>query len=280
VQKLSAAGAESKRVNERIGIIGLGTMGRVLALGILAAGKEASVIGSARSRESAREAQALGIDADTDNRRVARLANVIVLCVKPYQAQSVLEEIAPELGDEHVLISICAAITIADLRQWSGGRAAIVRAMPNTPCLVGAGMTVLAPADGLPAEVIDAARRLFEPHGRTAVLEEALMDGVTGLSGCGPAYGYLIIESLAEAGVKLGIPRATATLLAAQTMLGSARMVLERGQHPAALKDEVTTPAGCTIDGLLALEDGKLRSTLIAGVVAAAERSRTLRTGP
>jgi pyrroline-5-carboxylate reductase len=120
---------------------------------------------------------------------------------------------------------------------------------------------------------------LFASLGRTAVLDESLMDAATGLSGCGPAYVFLIIEALAEAGVKLGINRATSTLLATQTLLGSAQLVLQRGVHPAELKDEVTTPGGCTIDGLVALEEGGLRSTLISGVMAAANRSRTLRTG-
>ena len=121
------------------------------------------------------------------------------------------------------------------------------------------------------------AEKIFGTVGKTAVVEESLMDGVTGLSGCGPAYIYLIIEALSEAGVKVGLPRKTATLLAAQTLAGSARMVLERGEHPAALKDEVTTPAGCTIDGLMALEEGKLRVTLIKAVLAAAKRSKSLR---
>jgi pyrroline-5-carboxylate reductase len=124
---------------------------------------------------------------------------------------------------------------------------------------------------------MEAAIDLFSSLGRTAVLDENLMDAATGLSGCGPAYVFLIIEALAEAGVKLGIPRGTSTLLAAQTLLGASQLALQRDVHPAALKDEVTTPAGCTIDGLMALEDGRLRSTLISGVIAAANRSRELR---
>ncbi|MGB8205404.1 MAG: pyrroline-5-carboxylate reductase, partial [Candidatus Baltobacteraceae bacterium] len=224
--------------------------------------------------EAARE---LGIPVDTDNARVVRQAEIVVLCAKPYQARAILESLAPEFGERHLVLSICAAVTLAELRAWAGPKPSVVRAMPNTPCLIGEGMTVLTAGPEVNAERVAAARRLFEPLGRTAVLDEDLMDGVTGLSGCGPAYGYLIIEALSEAGVKLGIPRSTATLLAAQTMLGAAKMVLERDVHPAALKDEVTTPAGCTIDGLMALEDGKLRSTLVAGVVAAAERSKSLR---
>ncbi|HEY0798692.1 MAG TPA: pyrroline-5-carboxylate reductase [Candidatus Baltobacteraceae bacterium] len=263
-----------------IGVIGLGMMGKVLVRGVLAAAEDVTVRGSTRSEKSAEAAgRELGIPIERDNGRVAQESDVIVLCVKPYQAQAILEHLAPTLRNDQIVISICASIEIDSIRKWIGERAAVIRAMPNTPCLVGEGMTVLAAAADVTEDQLMIARRLFEPLGRTAVVDESLMDGVTGLSGCGPAYGYLIIEALSEAGVKLGIPRATSTLLAAQTMLGAAKMVLERGEHPAALKDEVTTPAGCTIDGLMALEDGKLRSTLISGVIAAAERSKTLRNG-
>jgi pyrroline-5-carboxylate reductase len=260
-----------------VGIIGLGTMGRVLARGILDH-KLAAVVGSTRSRSSADAvARDIGIVVETDNAKLAAKSNVILLCVKPHQARAILEGIAPNLTANHLLVSICASVSLDDMRAWSGGSAACIRTMPNTPCLVGEGMSVLAAASDVDEARVAVARRLFEPLGRTAIVDESLMDGVTGLSGCGPAYVYLIIESLSEAGVKLGISRQTSTLLAAQTLLGAAKMVLERGVHPAALKDEVTTPAGCTIDGLMALEAGRLRSTLINGVVAAAERSRTLR---
>jgi pyrroline-5-carboxylate reductase len=247
------------------GIIGLGTMGGALA-GVLRALDGTRVIGTTRSSAA-------------DNAALARQSDVIVLCVKPYQARAVVEAIAPELAGK-LLISVCASITTGDLRTWSGNRAAVVRAMPNTPALIGAGMTVLAPGAETGAEQLETAVRLFGSVGRTAVLDEALMDAATGLSGCGPAYVFLIIEALSEAGVKLGIDRETSVMLAAQTLLGAAQLVLERGVHPATLKDEVTTPGGCTIDGLLALEDGHLRSTLIAGVLAAANRSRTLREDP
>jgi pyrroline-5-carboxylate reductase len=170
-------------------------------------------------------------------------------------------------------------VTTAQIAEWSGGRAAVVRAMPNTPCLIGEGMTVFCAGPGAGGEQLKIAERIFGTVGKAVALEESLMDGVTGLSGCGPAYVYLVIEALSEAGVKVGLPRKTATLLAAQTLAGSARMVLERGEHPAALKDEVTTPAGCTIDGIMALEEGKLRVTLIKAVLAAAKRSRSLSHG-
>lgn len=272
-------GAFLERRLVTVGIIGLGTMGVALA-SALRASEDTRIIGTTRRAANAREiAQTLRIDAAADNLELARASDVIVLCVKPYQARHVIEEIRPELEGK-LLITICASVTIADVRALSGDRTAVVRAMPNTPCLIGAGMTVLSRDGGTDDLQLETAARLFAPLGRTAVLDEALMDGVTGLSGCGPAYVFLIIEALSEAGVKLGIDRATSTLLAAQTLLGAAQLVLERGAHPAALKDEVTTPAGCTIDGLMVLEDGRLRSTLIAAVVAAANRSRTLRQSP
>jgi pyrroline-5-carboxylate reductase len=264
----------------KIGIVGMGKMGEALAQGLRASedSKGFSIQGTTRSAESAASARKrLSIECHTDNARLAGTADILILCVKPHQAQAVVTELAASLTPKSLLISIVASVTTEQLRSWTGGRGAVIRAMPNTPCLVGEGMTVFAPGSGAKKEQLQAAEKIFGTVGRTAVVEESLMDGVTGLSGCGPAYIYLIIESLSEAGVKVGLPRETATLLAAQTLLGSARMVLERGQHPAALKDEVTTPAGCTIDGLMALEEGKLRVTLIKAVLAATKRSRSLR---
>jgi pyrroline-5-carboxylate reductase len=258
------------------GIIGLGTMGSALASALLA-GEGRRVIGTTRNAATAiAAAERLGVEVATDNVALAHASDVIVLCVKPYQARDVVQAIAHQLEGK-LLITICASVTTGDILAWSGNRATVVRAMPNTPCLIGAGMTVLSAGTATESKDMDAAIELFSSLGRTAVLDESLMDAATGLSGCGPAYVFLIIESLAEAGVKLGINRATSTLLAAQTLLGASQLALQRGVHPAALKDEVTTPAGCTIDGLMALEDGRLRSTLISGVIAAANRSRALR---
>jgi pyrroline-5-carboxylate reductase len=258
------------------GIIGLGTMGGAIA-GALRANGNPRVLGTDDSAAAANTAaERLGVEIATDNAALARASDIVVLCVKPHQAREVVEGIAAELAGK-LLISVCASVTTADLRAWSGNGAAVVRAMPNTPALIGAGMTVLAPAPGTDKAHLDEAIALFATVGRTAVLDEALMDAATGLSGCGPAYGFLIVEALADAGVKLGIDRATSITLAAQTLLGAAQLVLERGVHPAVLKDQVTTPGGCTIDGLIALEDGGLRSALASAVIAAANRSRTLR---
>jgi pyrroline-5-carboxylate reductase len=175
-----------------------------------------------------------------------------------------------------VLISVLASLHTDAIEGWLGSRAAVVRAMPNTPSLVGAGMTALCGGRHADGAALALARRLFEPLGRTIILDEKHFDAVTGLSASGPAFVYLVIEALADGGVKVGLPRSVATELAAQTCLGAGKMVLETGYHPALLKDEVTTPAGCTVDGLLQLEEGGLRVTLIKAVVEATRRAGEL----
>jgi pyrroline-5-carboxylate reductase len=264
----------------KIGILGLGKMGEALIKGIQKSkdAKQYQLFATTRTPESAKEAsRRLGIECTTNNLKLAGEAQVLLICVKPHQVSKVLSEISPKLTSKHLVISIAASITNQQILKASKAKAGVIRAMPNTPSLIGAGMTVLSPGPGVSQAQIDLAQKIFSTVGLTAVAEEHLMDGVTGLSGCGPAYVYMIIEALSEAGVKVGLPRKTATLLAAQTLLGASQMVLERGEHPAALKDEVTTPAGCTIDGLMALEEGKLRVTLIKAVLAATRRSKKLR---
>ena len=236
----------------RIGIIGLGKMGEAVAEGLrTGATPNAWVISATtRSHASAKKASdRFRISVGTNNRECAEDAETLIIGVKPHQAEAVLRDLAPSLRKDHLIISLCAGIPTAKIEEWSGGKGAVVRAMPNTPALIREGMTVLAAGTSAKATSLKTAETIFESLGRVAVIEEKLMDGATGLSGCGPAYVYLIIEALSEAGVKVGLPRETSTLLAAQTLLGASKMVLERGVHPAALKDEVTTPAGCTIDG-------------------------------
>ncbi len=263
----------------KIGILGFGKMGEALFRGLQKSGSlsKYSIDATTKSKESAAEVfQKLKIRAHNDNAKLIRESDVVILCVKPHQAKSILSENSKHFSSKQLLISICASLTTEFLFKESGGKVPVVRAMPNTPCLIGEGMTCFCAGSLTSATQLETAGEIFRTVGKTVTVEEALMDGVTGLSGCGPAYTYLIIEALSEAGVKVGLPRKVATLLAAQTLLGASKMVLERGEHPAALKDEVTTPAGCTIDGLMALEEGKLRVTLIKAVLAAAKRSRTL----
>ena len=187
-----------------------------------------------------------------------------------------MHEARPHLGKQALVISAAASVTTALIERQLGHAARVIRAMPNTPCLIRHGMTALAPGRHATPENVETAREIFSSMGRVVVVDEKHMDAITGLSASGPAYVYLIIESLAEAGVKLGLPRDLSTELSAQTLLGASALVLETGEHPAKLKDVVTTPAGCTIDGLLELEEGGLRVTLIKAVVRAAERAKQL----
>jgi pyrroline-5-carboxylate reductase len=265
----------------KIGVIGLGKMGEALIRGLhrSEAGKF-KVEGTTRSKESAAEAaKRLDIPVHNDNEKAVSSAEVILLCVKPHQAEKVLTAFAGSLHSKQLLISILTGITTEQLSRWAGGKIPVIRSMPNMPAQIGMGMSVIAAGPGAKQEHVEIAEKIFGTVGKTAVVEEHLMDGVTGLNGSGPAYLYLVIEALSEAGVKVGLPRKTAMLIAAQNLLGAAEMVLERGVHPAALKDEVTTPAGCTVDGLMALEEGRLRATLIRAVLAATKKARLLR-GP
>lgn len=216
------------------------------------------------------------VSVSTDNAAAVRHADVILLCVKPQAVREVLEEVRGELTPKKLVVSIAASVPISSIEKLAGAQIPVVRAMPNTPSVVRRGMTVLAKGSFARESHMKTAEALFQSVGRTMVLDEKYMDAVTGLSASGPAFIYVILESLAEGGVKVGLPRDVATMLAAQTALGAASVVLETGSHPAMLKDAVTTPAGCTIDGLLQLEEGRLRVTLIKAVVKAVERAHQL----
>jgi pyrroline-5-carboxylate reductase len=226
-------------------------------------------------------AKDLGVSVATDNREAVRDADIVLLGVKPQVVGDVLKEIAPELKSKALVISVAASVPTAYIEQrlaenGAGKAVAVVRAMPNTPSTVGCGMTGICRGAHATAQHLETARAMFDAVGRTVVVDEKNMDAVTGLSASGPAFAYIILESLAEAGVKVGLPRDVSTLLAAQTLKGAASVVLETGDHPALLKDAVTTPAGCTIDGILELEEGKLRVTLIKAVVKATSRAGEL----
>jgi len=218
----------------------------------------------------------LGVAVTTENRKAVQGVDIVLLGVKPQVVAEVLKEIAPELTEKMLVISVAASVPTTFIEQHLGGKIPVVRVMPNTPSTVGCGMTGICRGAHAGAEHLEIARAMFNAVGRTVVVDEKNMDAVTGLSASGPAFAYIILESLAEAGVKVGLPRDIATLLAAQTMKGAASVVLETGDHPALLKDAVTTPAGCTIDGILELEEGKLRVTLIKAVVKATSRAGEL----
>ena len=264
-----------------LGILGFGKVGEAIAVGLLRRNvlRPEQLLASARRSESAASAtERTGVSVGTDNHAVIRGADTLIVAVKPQSVKALLQEARTELRPDTLIISVAASVTTKAIEALLPEGTPVIRVMPNTPCLLGEGMSVIARGTHASADHIALAEAIFCAVGRTIIMDERHMDSVTGLSGSGPAYIYLVIESLAEAGVKLGIPRDTATILSAQTVLGAARMVLEHGAHPALLKDAVTTPAGCTIDGLLELEEGGLRVTLVKAVVKAAERARALAT--
>lgn len=265
---------------KRIAVLGAGKMGGILLQGFLANGFPAENIRATVAHEDrARERAAQwGVEVSTDNLHAAQGADVVLLGVKPNQIADLLRQIAPVLAPGALLVSIAASVKIAAMEAAAGEAAhpAVIRSMPNTPAKIGAGITAVARGRFVSDEQLALAQELLSVVGRTVVVDEKHMDAVTGLSGSGPAFIYIIIEALAEAGVNVGLPRDTATLLAAQTVYGSAKMVLETGAHPALLKDEVTTPGGCTVDGILELEAGGLRVTLLKAVKKTAERAKEL----
>jgi pyrroline-5-carboxylate reductase len=266
----------------RVAVLGAGKMGGILVKALIEKHQlspervHATIGHESRAHELSHK---LGISVTTDNLAAVAGADIIFVCVKPQVVQELMEQIRPKVSPKQLVISVAASVHTSQIENALGGNVPVVRAMPNTPCVLGCGMTALCAGKFAKAEHLETASALFNVVGRTVVVDEKHMDAVTGLSASGPAYIYIILESLAEAGVKVGLPRDIATLLAAQTTLGAATVVLETGDHPALLKDAVTTPAGCTIDGIMELEEGKLRVTLVKAVVKAAQRAKELALG-
>ena len=258
-----------------IGFLGAGNMASALIKGLLHAGVAPSrIIASdvkAERLEQLRESH--GIRTTRDNHELVRESNVVVLSVKPQVIDKVLTEISSEIRYAQLVVSVAAGVPIEALEGRLPPGSRVVRAMPNTPATVQAGATAIAGGAHAREDDLRVARELFEAVGRVVVLEETLLDAVTGLSGSGPAYIMLVIEALADGGVKVGLHRDTALLLAAQTVFGSAKLLLETGEHPGRLKDMVTSPGGTAISGLHTLESGALRKTLIDAVEAATKRS-------
>jgi pyrroline-5-carboxylate reductase len=262
-----------------IGFLGAGKMGAALARGFI----QAEFVGpkdivAADPVAAARKyfADEIGTATTESNAEAAKAASVLILAVKPDQCPGVLAELRNQFTDHHLLISIAAGVTLAKLEGALPPGARVIRVMPNTPALVGAGASAFALGKSATAADGELAKGLLSAVGIAFQVKESLLDAVTGLSGSGPAYVYQFIEALSDGGVAAGLPRDLATQLAAQTCLGAAKMVLETGQHPGALKDQVTSPGGTTIEGLHALEKGKLRATVISAVRAATEKSKKL----
>ncbi len=264
----------------KLALIGAGNMGEALVRGLIGANliQATNVTCTApRAERRAELEKTYGVSATADNLAALKDADIVLLGVKPQILHKVLEQIAPAVAQSKPLIlSVAAGFTIDSIEQRLGEGARIVRAMPNTPALVGMGATAISMGIHTSNEDLAQAQAIFQAVGYVTVVDESLLDAVTGLSGSGPAYVFMIIEALADAGVKVGLPRRQAQALAAQTVLGSAKLLLETGLHPGVLKDQVTSPGGTAIAGLHTLEQGGLRTTLINAVQAATERSKEL----
>jgi pyrroline-5-carboxylate reductase len=263
----------------KIGFLGAGKMATALAKGFV----NAEIVFpreiiAADPYNVARKhfADETGANVAASNLEVTQSANILILATKPDQVAAALTEISGAFTKKHLLISIAAGVTISKLENNLPANARVIRVMPNTPALVGAGASAFALGKNATAADGELAKKLLSAVGSAFAVKENLLDAVTGLSGSGPAYVYLFIEALSDGGVAAGLPRDIATQLAAQTVLGSAKMVLETGQHPGALKDQVTSPGGTTIEGLHELEKGKLRGVVMSAVRAATEKSKKL----
>ena len=263
-----------------LGVIGAGVMGQTLIRGLVASGliaRDCLWAGDKNAAVCELAGQELKIPVEEDYQKRVPTADLILLCVKPKDAPAALASVrAAGLRPHTLLISILAGVATDRLESLLATGNPVVRAMPNTPCVVGEGMTVVCRGKNAAKSDLERARAIFEAVGKCTAVEEVHFNAVTALSGSGPAYQFLIMEALADAGVRVGLPRQLALTLVAQTALGAARMVLTAGRHPAALRDDVTTPAGCTIAGLLMLEDGRIRSVLARAVEEAAKVSAQL----
>ncbi|MGA2618409.1 MAG: pyrroline-5-carboxylate reductase [Thermoguttaceae bacterium] len=268
-------------LKQRIGLIGAGQMATALGQGFVRAGlvPGESVAASDPSAEARRRfAQLTGGRATADNLEIVEGSDVLFLAVKPQQMPGVLAQLKGRIAAGQLVVSVAAAVRLAALAQGLGPGVRLVRVMPNTPCLVGCGACGYSLGPSATPEDGRLVLQLLQSVGLAVEVEEQLLDAVTGLSGSGPAFVYVIVEALSDGGVRMGLPRRVATALAAQTVLGAAQMVAQSGEHPGVLKDRVASPGGTTIAGLKALEEGGLRATLMAAVEAAARRSIELGT--
>jgi pyrroline-5-carboxylate reductase len=263
----------------RIGFVGAGQMAEALIGGLLQAGlvQADRIIATDPSADRRRIVQTRhGVTTSPDNEQAAQYCNLVCLCVEPQILDEIFQQLAGFLTTDKLIVSVAAGYPLRRMTAWIGGLPRLVRAMPNTPSSIGEGVTAVCFADHLSPEDQRVAIQFFESIGKVSIVEERLMDAVTGLSGSGPAYVFTMIEALADGGVLAGLPRSVAQILAAQTVAGAARMLLEQGQHPARLKDLVASPGGTTMAGLCRLEEGRMRAALIDAVEAATVRCHEL----
>jgi len=263
----------------KVALVGGGKMGEAIISGLLKSGEykpqDIQVFEIIESR-SKYISQTYNVECVDNARDAASFADITIIAVKPGDVKNALEQIEPAIKQGKVFVSIAAGVTLEFLKKHLPADVPVVRVMPNMACMVRGAMIVVCPSENTKQQELEMVKGTLSLLGRVITLDEKYLNLATGLVGSGPAYIYLIIEALADAGVRLGLPKDISILLAAQTTLGAAKMVVETGEHPAKLKDMVTTPAGTTIEGLLALEEGKLRAVIIKAVTKAAERARQL----
>lgn len=268
--------------NLTVGFLGAGRMATALASGLVRMGitdKEGILASDVSPQARSAFSEGTGGRTSAFNADVAKACHILVVAVKPDQVETLLKEIAPALTEKHLVISIAAGVTLARMEAALPGGTRVVRVMPNTPALVGASASGFALGESATTEDAQLVTRLFSAVGIAYQVKESLLDAVTGLSGSGPAFVYMVIEALSDGGVAAGLTRDVATRLAAQTVLGGAKMVLETGMHPGALKDQVTSPGGTTIEGVHELEKAGLRAALMNAVRAASEKAKRLGGG-
>jgi len=265
---------------KKLAFIGGGAMGEAIIKGITRAGlmdPAAIFVGAHRQERADYLHDTYGVTALTDNAEAVKDAEMVVLAIKPQMVDSALDKtLAAAVDRNAVILSIMGSVTIEKIANIFKGHA-VIRTMPNTPLAVGAGMTAIAPGDNVPDAAVQTALKIFGCCGETLLIQEKDIEAVTAVSGCGPGYVYVLIDALADAGVMAGLPRAAAIKLAAQTFAGSGKMVLETGQHPAVLRDMVTSPGGTTIAGIKALENGAVRGSMYNAVQAVLDRSEALK---
>lgn len=264
---------------KKIGFIGAGKMAQAMIEGILNSNVmiQENIMASAATEKTRNKIeQKYGIPTTKDNRAVARFSDILILAVKPDLHSFIINEIKNEVKDDVIIVTIAAGITLKDLEGFFDRKMKAIRTMPNTPSLVGEGMNVICPNDQINEEEIVEVEQLFASFGKTERLEEKLMDAVPAISGSSPAYIYMVIEAMADGGVRQGIPREKAYRLAAQAVLGAAKMVLETGEHPGTLKDNVCTPGGATIEAVAELEKRQLRGALLSAMEKCTEKIKNL----
>ncbi len=263
---------------KKVAILGVGVMGEALLSGLIRAGHPVGslLVGEKRPERAAELAERYGVQVEADNRAVARACETVVIVVKPQDMSDLLEEIGQELRPGQLVVSMAAGITTGFIEDHLSEGVAVVRVMPNTPALVDEGMAAISAGSHCDQAHLELAESLLRSTGRVLLVPERQLDAVTAISGSGPAYLFFVVEAMIEAGVHLGLPRTTASDLVVQTVVGSAKLLRETGEHPTVLRERVTSPGGTTASAIRELEDHKVRAAFLTAMRAACDRSREL----